>query len=114
MPPGFTQPVKFVCDYKQSTDARKRTGSFTAYYWYTAPISGEKFTSVKAARDHHDPSGGARRAFDDEAKEAAKEALAKEASKKASKEAAKPATEKRPRKLPGKRPSQVRASRLAT
>jgi hypothetical protein len=65
----------------------KRTGSPTAY-WYTAPISGKKFTRVKAAWGYHDPSGGEARRVSDEAKEAAKK-VAKEAAK----EAARPAKE---------------------
>jgi hypothetical protein len=70
MPPGFTQSARYT--------------SCTGYY-YTAPISGEKFTSLKApAWAHHGPSGEARRAFD-EAKEAAKEAArpAREAAREA-------------------------------
>jgi hypothetical protein len=55
MPPGFTQSVRSI----QS-----------ANYYYTASC-GKKFTSPNAAWAHHDPSGEARRVFD-EAKEAAK------------------------------------------
>jgi hypothetical protein len=49
MPPDFTQSVK--------------AGMLTSYY-YTA-YCGTKFASVKAAWAHHDPSGVARRVFDE-------------------------------------------------
>jgi hypothetical protein len=86
MPPGFTQSVRGVHTY---TKENKRTGSYTTYY-YTPPgdVDHQKFTSLKEAwahHDSHDPSGEARRAFD-EAKEAAKKA-AKEAANKAAKKA---------------------------
>jgi hypothetical protein len=76
MPPNYTQSVR----------------NNTCGYYYTATC-GAKFTSLKAAWHHHDPSGVARRVFD-EAKEAAKEA-AKRVSKgeAAAWEAARPARE---------------------
>jgi hypothetical protein len=76
MPPNYTQ--------------QRRNGVNNTKYYYTASC-GTKFTNLNAAWHHHDPSGAARRVFD-EAKEATKEA-AKRASKEAAKEAARPARE---------------------
>jgi hypothetical protein len=74
MPPDFTQSV--------------RPGG-RANFIYTASC-GTKFTGVKAAWAHHDPSGEAQRVFK-EAKEAAKVATKRE-SKEACRQAAKEAT----------------------
>jgi hypothetical protein len=89
MPPGFTQSVSstFVDKRGGHNGVNKREISI---YCYTASC-GTKFTRHNAAWHHHDPSGVARRAFD-EAKEAAKEA-AKRVSKEAAWEAARPARE---------------------
>jgi hypothetical protein len=84
MPPGFTQSVRSI-----RKESRSRGVNNTKYY-YTASC-GKKFTSLNAAWDHHDPTGEARRVFD-EAKEATKEA-AKRVSEEAAREAARPARE---------------------
>jgi hypothetical protein len=81
MPPDFTQSVRNTRFDKN----RGHNGVNKTAYYYTASC-GAKFTSLNAAWHHHDPSGVARRVFD-EAKEATKEA-AKRVSKEAAWDAA--------------------------
>ena len=85
MPPNYTQSVRST----RVNKSRGHNGVNERKYYYTASC-GAKFTSAKAAWAYHDPSGVARRVFD-EAKEATKEAakgVSKEAAKEAAREAA--------------------------
>jgi hypothetical protein len=82
MPPNYTQSVRNTRFDKN----RGHNGVNKTKYYYTASC-GAEFTSLNVAWHHHDPSGVARRVFD-EAKEATKDAA-----KRVSKEAARPARE---------------------
>jgi hypothetical protein len=66
MPPNYTQSVRST----RFDKSRGHNGVNKTKYYYTASC-GAEFTSLTAAWAHHDPSGEARRVFD-EAKKAAK------------------------------------------
>ena len=70
MPPNYTQSVRRTGVVGRGGHNGVNERKIISEYYYTASC-GAEFTSLTAAWAHHDPSGEARRVFD-EAKEAAK------------------------------------------